>query len=779
MINRLWYHCKGLKARLLLSFFAIISIVVTVTLYVVQNTTYQQATRILLTHSEAASAALTDHFENQISLVHAASTNLAADFSVKKLIQSASQDTASLALAMENFQKRFNASWYAVLTPSGQITSTNLASWQHGGVSLTLPKDSQTFWLLVEGKSYLVSIVAVKNTPRSRQAMAWVLFALDADNLLDDAARRMTSLDISLVAYDDNTFRLMSSPYEEKVVRNMLSGLDIASETLYDSYVDDEHYLFTMTPLDNNEHSALWLLLSTLEANAYVSYYNLLGQLLGVLLAIVLGTAMVALMLAQGITRPIKSLIHVTQKIRQHSNSEVVFPRASITEVNTLSLAFDEMLRDIQSHQREITSLAFTDQITGLPNRNQFLHMLGEALQRGENVSVILVDLRGFREVNDTIGHTAGDELLKRVGHRLQQAGTGKQRVARLGGDEFAVMLLDTLSTDAFCTRVQHEFSVPIELNTLMLEVHVCMGTATAPKDATEAGMLMQCADIALHHAKSQRQAVIHYDSQFNTFSLRRLKLMTELKSALTNGEIRLYYQPKICTQTRDVKGVECLIRWIHPEHGFIAPDEFIPLAEQTGNIRLITQWAIREALQQHHVWRQSGWIVPVAVNISALDLVDLSLPFKVSSWLTEWSLPASSLLLEVTESSVMSDPDTALKALSMLDRMGIALSIDDFGTGYSSMAQLKKMPVSELKIDKAFVLRLAQDDNDKTIVRTLIAMANSFSLATVAEGVEDDETLALLAQMSCTKAQGFGICRPLPADEISLWLASHLRGDE
>ena len=246
---------------------------------------------------------------------------------------------------------------------------------------------------------------------------------------------------------------------------------------------------------------------------------------------------------------------------------------------------------------------------------------------------------------------------------------------------------------------------------------------------------------------------------------------MSELKDALEAGQLSLYYQPKLNLSLDRIESVECLIRWIHPEHGFIPPDEFIPLAEQTGAIRHVTKWALEKALTQHAEWRRQGLDIAMAVNISAVDLSDLSLPHTVSSLLSTHKIEPEKLVLEVTESAVMSDPEIAINALNMLSRMNIKISIDDFGTGFSSMAQLKKMPVDEIKIDKAFVLELATNSEDQVMVKTLIAMAQNLGLSTVAEGVENAESVELLKTMGCSTAQGFHLSRPQPSQDITPWL--------
>ncbi len=423
---------------------------------------------------------------------------------------------------------------------------------------------------------------------------------------------------------------------------------------------------------------------------------------------------------------------------------------------------------------------AMHDSLTGLPNRAFLRDRVEEAIEASSlsptgRVAVLLCDLDGFKEVNDTLGHHIGDELLKEVGARLQQAVGENVNVSRLGGDEFALSMPvhDLGEATTLAARLQEALDQPFVFGAARLNVETSIGIATYPDHATDFDTLLQKADVAMYRAKAHHTGVEVYDSANDRNSQAKLNLLGELRDAIPNNELVLYYQPKIDLATKEIVGVEALVRWNHPERGFTPPDDFIPLAERTGLINPLTDWVMEAALAQSHAWRGQGLDLGVAVNISVRCLYDRSFPERVADALARWMVPASSLKLEITEGMLMADPRRAMPVLAELEKMGLTLALDDFGTGYSSLAYLKKLPVGELKIDKSFVMHMTEDQADSTIVRTTIDMARNLGLHVVAEGVENQESLDLLVLFGCNLAQGYHISRPLPVDKVDLFLSA------
>jgi diguanylate cyclase (GGDEF)-like protein len=383
------------------------------------------------------------------------------------------------------------------------------------------------------------------------------------------------------------------------------------------------------------------------------------------------------------------------------------------------------------------------------------------------------MDLDRFKEVNDTFGHHYGDLLLRQAGERLQCALRGADTLARLGGDEFAVLLPVSDEADAadVAKRLLQTLEEPFAIEGHNLDIGASIGIAVCPDHAGDADTLLQRADVAMYVAKRSGTGYAVYTSDQDQHSPNRLSLAGELRHAIEQDQLVLYYQPKLDLSTREVVGVEALVRWQHPGQGLVLPDQFIPLAEQSGLIHPLAEWVLGEAARQYHQWRSAGFDLPVAVNLSMRNLHDPRLSHTIAHLLATWNLTAAALHLEITESSLMADPDRALAVLGRLRELGLSIAIDDFGTGYSSLAYLKRLPVAELKLDRSFVRDMASDHRDRAIVRSTVELAHNLGLRVVAEGVEDRASQELLALLGCDQAQGYYISRPLPAADLTDWL--------
>jgi diguanylate cyclase len=422
---------------------------------------------------------------------------------------------------------------------------------------------------------------------------------------------------------------------------------------------------------------------------------------------------------------------------------------------------------------------ALHDGLTGLPNRALFQdrtqHALAAAQRSGTQVAVMLVDLNRFKDVNDTLGHHYGDLLLVQVGDRFTKTMRAEDSVARLGGDEFAVLLTNSSSEDAVAAavRLTEALSEPFTVRDISLDVEACIGIAVAAPD-TDVDTVLRHADVAMYEAKRDHASFATYELTRDDNTLARLAMLGDLRRGIPQEELVLHYQPKVSAATGELHSVEALVRWQHPTRGLLAPDAFIPIAENTAVIHPLTEEVLRLAMAQARSWLDEGWEIPVAVNISARSLHDVRFSAQVQRELEVSGLPASLISLELTESAVMHDPTRALAVLDQLNRMGIALSIDDFGTGYSSMAYLKALPVQELKIDRMFVAGLTANSNDAVLVQSAVDLGHNLGLHVVAEGVEDAITQDLLAGLGCDLMQGYFIRRPAPADELAAWLEEH-----
>jgi diguanylate cyclase (GGDEF)-like protein len=432
--------------------------------------------------------------------------------------------------------------------------------------------------------------------------------------------------------------------------------------------------------------------------------------------------------------------------------------------------------RRLRTQAAENARLALLDPLTGLPNRRLFNDRLDRAAavsaRSGLPLALLLLDIDRFKDVNDTLGHPRGDALLVEVANRLRRTIRDSDTVARLGGDEFAVLLPVVESIDsaqAFAGRVRAVFDEPFDLEGMLLHVDTSVGLAVLPDHADDVTSLMARADIAMYTAKAAGLGLATYSSQSSAEGASaRLMLLGDLRRALgTEDELTLHYQPKVDLRTGDVVGLEALLRWTHPQLGQVPPAEFIPVAEQTGLMQQLTARVLGLVAAQLSTWRRQGQELPVAVNLSARNLVEPDLDTFVASLLEMHDLPPSLLEFEVTESAIVEDPDRALAMLHRLTALGITVAVDDFGIGSTSMSQLGTMPLTTVKIDRSFVTNLGRDETGQVLVRAIVELAHEFGMVAVAEGVEDAEAIERLRQFGCDVAQGYYWSRPVQAEQL------------
>jgi diguanylate cyclase (GGDEF)-like protein len=438
-------------------------------------------------------------------------------------------------------------------------------------------------------------------------------------------------------------------------------------------------------------------------------------------------------------------------------------------------------VRKTASISREKEHQALHDSLTGLPNRKMILAELGDRLEsarrRQTHLGFCLLDLDRFKEVNDTLGHQVGDRLLAVVAQRIQGALRPHDVVARLGGDEFAVLLDPVRNPEAaveVAHRIREALTRPFHVEGMLFELEASVGVTVFPDHGEDVDPIVRRADVAMYLAKEERTGVELYVADRDHNSASRLALLGGLRSALENGELQVHYQPKVSLSSGAVIGVEALLRWHHPQRGLVMPDEFIPMAEHSGLMAPLTEYVIDQSLEQVSRWRVAGLEVPVAVNVSMRDLHGPDLVGVVAGALERHDLPASMLVLELTERVLTRSSHEVTTTLNALRRLGVSASLDDFGTGYSSMVLLKKLPVSEIKIDRSFVSRLTADPGDVTIVRSIVELAHGLGMTAVAEGVESEQVWDLLQRLDCDAVQGWYVSRPMEAESATAWLLRH-----
>jgi diguanylate cyclase (GGDEF)-like protein len=463
-------------------------------------------------------------------------------------------------------------------------------------------------------------------------------------------------------------------------------------------------------------------------------------------------------------------------------------------EVGTIGLAlvaivlviFQYLVAELLTSKRrgeELQRVARTDELTGLANRERFRVRLAEridhAREADESFGVMLLDLDRFKEINDTLGHHYGDQLLRELGPRLVDCVGPDGLVARMGGDEFAILPAEQTDDPEVLEEIAQALTATVQQPTVIeemtLQVGASVGIARYPVDGDDSHALLRRADVAMYTAKDGHHGVKLYAAESDHNSVHRLSVISDFQRALERDELVVHYQPIVDVRGAEVRGAEGLVRWQHPEHGLLPPGAFIAAVEQTGLIGPLTRHVLERSIAQCAIWRTDGNDLSVAVNLSVRNLLDPGLPGQISALLDTYGLPANALQLEITESMIMSDPERALVIVGRLSELGVRLSVDDFGTGYSSLANLKRLPIDELKIDRSFVSPMMQDESDLIIVRSTINLGHDLGLTVIAEGVEDELTLKRLATLGCDLAQGYHLSRPLAPDAFEAWVEQNV----
>lgn len=710
--------------------------------------------------------------------LYEASVVLAADFGFRSAI--ASGDKETIASALENNGNRIGAEISALLTPEFSLVSaTNSADGQGMALLATMPvlganlaqQPGKGNLIVVERVAYQFVLAPV----RAPQIIGWVVMGFPlTQTLVDDMLRLAGLKSVMMVAQppDEPSIALSTLAMAEvHAVRLMMN--EMTTEVRW----KNEHLMV--------RHIVPETMTGTMQVALFRSFDEAAAPFLALQWTLAFITVAGVVLFGMGsavgtrfVTRPLQALTEVATALRQGKFEVSVPGTARNDEVGALARSFDQMRTSIAEQREEILRLAYWDRLTGLPNREQFRQTLKDAISGARDVAkplvVITLNLNRFKHVNDVLGYSFGDELLKAVAHRLtQQVYRQGDLVARLGGDEFAILLTRSGAEGALkiTERIHEAFEAPLALNDQTVDIDACMGLACWPADADHADLLMSRSEIAMHAAKTTTKNVLLYSPSLDSSSELNLSLLSDLRQALQNDELRLFLQPKLDVRTGKVVAAESLVRWQHPARGLVPPMQFIPFAEQTGFVRQLTLWMFEEAARLLASLGPADADLRIAINLSTRDLLDLDFPLRLSTLMHHHGVQASDFCLEITESAIMDDPQRAENTLNQLADLKFKLSIDDFGTGYSSLAYLKRLPVSELKIDKSFVMGMEKDVSDEKIVRSTIDLAHNLGLTVVAEGVENQAILDKLHELNCDDAQGYHISRPMPASEFVAWL--------
>jgi diguanylate cyclase (GGDEF)-like protein len=613
------------------------------------------------------------------------------------------------------------------------------------------------------------------------QPVAWIAAGIKIDDAMAREMSSMTGLQVTFMSRpEDGEWQAKASTVEEparsELLRDFIANRYATTNGDGNAEFGDDAISRVINLAPRADDGAMAVLQGSLPAALEPLRAMELRQALVVLLG--LGAAVVvALLLSRGIAEPVRSITAAVRRVGAGDYSPIPESRRR-DEIGDLATSFRAMQAGVAANMSRMTELAHRDQLTGLPTRVLFVDRLDQAIAAGSRggtpVAVLILNLDHFEHINETLGRPIGDMLLREIAARLRSVvRRASDSVARVGGDEFAILMAGSRPNDAqrVAEAVARALEVKMTLDGHVVDVQASIGVAVCPDHGHDPAKLLQRAEVALRAAKRERLKIVMWDDRYEENGEKRLSLMSDLKKAVDNEELTLIYQPRVPLGENGEHYVEALVRWQHPTRGLVPPSEFVPLAEQTGFIRTITQWVIDHAIAQCADWRGRGLPMNVSVNISPNDLINGELAARLTQTLEKEGCSAQWITLEVTENAIVGEPGHALKNLERLKELGCKLALDDYGTGYSSLAYLRRLPLDELKIDKSCTMGMATDASDALIVRSTIELAHKLGLTVVAGGVEDEATLIQLRELGCDAVQGFLLSRPLAAEDVPTWV--------
>jgi diguanylate cyclase (GGDEF)-like protein len=700
---------------------------------------------------------------------------LAADFGFREAVASGHAPTV-LSAARNNAQ-RIGADMVLLLDTHGRVmasTAPALADGAEPPASLLEEVQGardEPHFRVFGAHSYQIFLAPV----RTPETIAWVAMGFVADDTLAHNIGDLVGSQVALVTHgDDGVVRIAATlPAQERTAQfTPALAAAAAGELPCLMHLGETDYLSFAHRLDTRGDSVEIVLLKPLR-DVLAPYRDLRDSLILIDTIALMLAAVVGAVLGRSATRPIGELVRAARRIEQGRYDTAVQVSGG-AEFKSLAATFNAMQSNIAAREADITYHAYHDPLTQLPNRALLTREL-EALVNGSareaSVALLLIELRNLRDINASLGHHVGDDVLREAARRLQHNLAAADLVARLGETQFLVLAANCsperaqLYAEQLIAAVRGGF----HLAGVSLDLRLACGMCLFPAHGASADELLQRAQVALEDADEARARVVLYRPGQDREHRRRLTLITDLGGAIEQGRLTLVYQPKVAMATRSVRSLEALVRWTHPRLGPVSPGEFVPLAERTGGSRRLTNWVLAEAIRQMGEWRRIGLELELAVNLSAPDILDPDLGDAILQLLREHRVESTSLLLEITESAVMRDPQLAVRNMQLLRIAGVRFSIDDFGTGHSSLSQLAVLPVDELKIDRSFISRA--DGSAVTIVTSTIELGHRMGLKVVAEGVEEAAAWNLLRRLGCDFAQGYLISAPLPPAQIPAFI--------
>jgi diguanylate cyclase (GGDEF)-like protein len=695
---------------------------------------------------------------------------LAADYGLKEA--TATGDAATIRSVLENHSKRVGADIAALVDLDGVLITSTLDEMARSRVDVVqlLADASQAqreTTTLVGDSAYHLFAVPL----RAPVTIGWVVLGFSIDDTLSERLSGLTGLNVSLIHTDGRFNTVLSTQSSEPERIDPMQAMDVVY--MPSSAIDQA--LTIQTPFIRGDASVLVVLQRSLR-EAMIPYTEARKGLLAFGAGLLILVALAGGWFSTTIARPLRTLGAAARRmISGDYNTSVAIK--SDDEFGELASSFNSMQTAIAEREQRISHHALHDSLTDLPNRALILKDLTQLIEHARKtesaITVLSIRLIRMSEISSTLGHNASDELIRMAARLLQANLDNAEVLGHTGTHEFVILLPEhnIESSLSFVDRIEGLLGSGVSMGRVNVMLQTEIGVAEFPRHGSAANDLLRFAAIARAEAEAGNERVCIYQKGREDEFLRRLKIVNDLPTALGRGDIETWFQPKVSLPDGKVCGAEALVRWQHDELGFLNPDDFIPAAEQSGTIVLLTRHVIAEAVRQCREWEKEGYRLQISVNLSARDLLDEYLPYHVMQTLKDHGLEADRLTLEVTESSIMEDLRRATAVLDLLKDIGAKISMDDFGTGHSSLAQLRNIPLDELKIDKSFIMDLTEDAHNESIVRTTVELAHGMGLDVVAEGVEDKSTMRRIASLGCQQAQGYFLSKPAPPEDLLCWM--------
>ena len=686
------------------------------------------------------------------------------DFGFRSAI--ASRDPATIDSALENHSGRVGADFALLLDSQGEplastlqrafpdITSEQLTNARRNGFTRSLRA--------IDGRGYEVLVTPIE-APGLR---AWLVTGFAMDQPLAEVIARLSGTSVIFRAKSDQTGSLSSFAATTRIDDNLEQELAGASGDA--NFIESAGYFTRIINLGESEPAAIQAVLLISRDATLQNYYKRAVEIALLVTAILIFAILLALIIARNLGRPVLQLASYARAIGEGNTPEAPSVRAG-GELTQLRNALRDMLSGLREREAQIRYAATHDDVTGLKNRNALMQDAAELFDKRGRGTLVGIRLNDLSDINDTLGLEFGDKVLIGIAKRLQQELPDVRILARTGGGEF-LALIPPLPPEKASHRIRQlhdRIESPLQVDQTPFSLRVTIVTMELPEDAADTDALRRRLNLTFEQAEAHPEPFTRYQPGQDESHLRELKLITDLHAAIMGDGLHMNYQPKLNSQTGELVQVEALVRWIHPELGFISPEEFIFLAEQSGQIHDLTAHILQRVASDARRWHEQGVDAGVAINLSAMDLTWPALTRHIAETFHDWHHDLERVTLEVTESALMEDPEEAMATLNRLRALGVTLSVDDFGTGYSSLSQLRKLPVQELKIDKSFVLKLDSEPQDQLIVRSTIDMAHGLGLKVVAEGIENLEAWQLLQHWGCNLGQGFYLSRPVAPEDL------------